>query len=72
MGQAIIQAITNGLGLISNLAEEFLDGFTTLIWNSTTNALTNWGIFAFTMLGISVSFAIVKLILNVVRGNTGA
>lgn len=72
MGTAIIEAITSGLGLIGALAEEFLDGFTALVWNSTSSQLTTFGIFGFVMLGVSVSFAVVKLVLNIVRGNTGA
>lgn len=77
MGAVIIDAIESGLGLIGSLAEEFLDGFTKLIWiaptgTETTGSLTTFGTFAFVMLGVSVSFAVVKLCLNLVRGNTGA
>lgn len=76
MGQAIIDAIKSGLGLISDLAQEFLSGFTTLFWDATANsgsgALTTFGIFALVMLGIGVSFAVVKLVLNLIRSNTGA
>ena len=76
MGQAIIQAITSGLGLISELASEFLSGFTALFWDPTANtgagALTTFGLFALVMLGVAVSFAIVKLVLNLIRSNTGA
>ena len=75
MGAQIISAITSGLGLISDLAEEFLSGFTALFWDPTANtgagALTAFGTFALVMLGVSVSFAIVSLVLNIVRGNTG-
>lgn len=76
MGAAILDAIKSGLGLISDLASEFLTGFSTLFWDATANegagALTTVGIFCLVMLGISVSFAIVKLCLNMIRGNTGA
>ena len=76
MGAAIIQAITSGLGLISDLASEFLSGFTALFWDATASngagALTVFGTFALVMLGIGVSFAVVKLVLNIVRSNTGA
>lgn len=75
MGAQIISAITSGLGLISDLAEEFLSGFTSLFWDATASegagALTAFGTFALVMLGVSVSFAIVSLVLNIVRGNTG-
>lgn len=76
MGAEIIQAIKSGLGLIKDLASEFLDGFETLVWvpadGNVAGHLTTVGVFMFVMLGISVSFAIVKLILNLLRGNTGA
>lgn len=77
MGSQIIEAIGSGLGLISNLAQEFLSGFTTLVWvpptgSETTGSLTPVAIFCFVMLGVSISFAVVKLTLNMVRGNTGA
>ena len=75
MGQAIIEAIVSGLGLISDLATEFMNGFETLFWDATLNTgaggLTSFGMFALIMLGVSVSFAVVKLVLNIVRGNTG-
>lgn len=75
MGTAIVDAIGSGLGLISKLAEEFLDGFTTLVWATPqggTPGLTPVATFCFVMLGVSVSFACVKLVLNLIRGNTGA
>lgn len=76
MGSAIIQAITSGLGLIAVLAGEFMNGFESLFWDPTLNTgaggLTSFGTFALIMLGVSVSFAVVKLVLNIVRGNTGA
>jgi len=80
MGAEIINAIKSGLGLIKDLASEFLDGFETLVWVPATEVggttvaghLTSVGIFMFVMLGVSVSFAVVKLILNILRGNTGA
>ena len=75
MGSAIINAIKSGLGLIQDLAQEFLRGFETLVWDPTANtgagALTTVGTFAFVMLGVAVSFAIIKLVLNLIRGNTG-
>lgn len=76
MGSAIIDAIKSGLGIIGDLANEFLTGFSTLFWDSTANsgagALTTFGMFALIMLGLGVSFAVVKLVLNIVRSNTGA
>lgn len=76
MGTAIIEAITSGLGLIGDLAKEFLNGFSQLFWDPTANsgsgALSVFGTFALVMLGIGVSFAIIKLVLNLVRSNTGA
>ena len=76
MGAQIISAIESGLGLIKSLAEEFLDGFTTLFWDPTAaegaGALSTFGVFALVMLGVGVSFAVVKLVLNLIRTNTGA
>lgn len=76
MGQAIIQAITSGLGLISDLATNFLNAFGTLFWDATANegagALTEFATFGLIMLGISVAFAIVSLVFNLIKGNTGA
>lgn len=75
MGTAIINAIKSGLGLIQDLAQEFLSGFETLVWDpaagSGSGALTTVGTFAFVMLGVAVSFAVIKLVLNLIRGNTG-
>lgn len=75
MGSAIIQAIKDGLGLISDLAKEFLDGFTALFWDATANSgaggLTDFGQFSLVMLGVAITMAVIKLALNVIRGNTG-
>ena len=75
MGQAIIDAIKSGLGLIGDLAGEFLNGFSTLFWDATANsgsgALTTFGTFALVMLGVGVTFAVISLVLNLIRGNTG-
>lgn len=76
MGSAIIQAIKDGLGLIGDLASEFLTGFTTLFWdasaNSNAGALTSFGTFALVFLGVAITMAVIKLCLNVLRSNTGA
>lgn len=75
MGAAIIQAIKDGLGLIGDLASEFLDGFSTLFWDATANTgaggLTVFGTYALVMLGIAITFAIISLVLNLFRGSTG-
>lgn len=76
MGSAIIDAIKSGLGLIGDLASEFLNGFTTLFWDATANsgngALTVFGQYALIMLGVAITFAVVSLVMRVIRGNTGA
>lgn len=76
MGEAIINAIKSGLGLIGDLASEFMTGFSTLFWDATANqgagALTSFGLFCLVMLGVSITFAVIKLVLNIIRGNTGA
>lgn len=75
MGNEIISAITSGLGLITDLASEFLTGFGALFWNETANegagGLTSLATFGLIMLGVSITFAVVKLVLNLIRGNTG-
>lgn len=75
MGAQIIDAIKSGLGLIGDLAGEFLEGFTTLFWDPTASsgsgALTVFGIFALVMLGVGVTFSVISLVLNLIRGNTG-
>lgn len=75
MGTAILDAIKSGLGLMADLAEEFLTGFTTLFWDATANsgagALTAFGTFSLIFLGISITFAVIALVLNVLRSNTG-
>ena len=75
MGAAVIAAIQSGLGLIQKLAEEFLKGFETLVWvpgvGDAPGLLTAVGTVAFVMWGVSVSFAVIKLVMNLLRGNTG-
>ena len=72
MGNSIISAIVSGLGLISNLASEFLTGFSTLFWNANNSTLTSFGTFALVMLGVAITMAVISLVLNLIRGNTGA
>lgn len=72
MGDTIIGSIASGLGLIPNIANEFLVGFSTIFYNSETQQLTTFAIFTLILLGISISFAVIKLVLNIVRSNTGA
>lgn len=75
MGSAIIEAIKSGLGLMGDIAGELLSGFTTLFWDSTAaegaGELTTLGMFSLVFLGIAITFAVVKLALNLIRGNTG-
>lgn len=72
VGTSIINAIKSGLGLIGDLASQFLLGFSTLFWNATAQSLTTFGMFALVMLGIGITFAVIKLVLNILRSNTGA
>lgn len=76
MGSAIIDAIKGGLGLMGDITKEFMNGFSALFWDSTASsgagALTSFGIFSLTMLGIGITFSVVKLVLNILRSNTGA
>ena len=75
-GAEIIDGITAGLGLMSPIANEFLTGFSTIFWDSTANSgaggLTTFGNFALIFMGVSITFAVVKLALNLIRGKTGA
>ena len=75
MGQAIIDAIKSGLGLMSDLAGEFLSGFQTLFWDATANngagALSTFGTYSLIMLGIAITFSVIALVFNVLRSNTG-
>lgn len=75
MGSAIIDAISSGLGLIQKLAENFLSGFEALFVKTGTEGavtgITNFGTFAFIMLGLAVAFGCIKLACRLVRGNTG-
>ncbi len=72
MANAIIEAIKSGLGLMSNIANEFLSGFSTLIWDASSSSLTTFGNFVLIFLGVSITFSIVKLCLNLIRSKTGA
>lgn len=65
----IIASITSGLGMIGILAGEFLTGFSTLFW--TGSELTPFALFSLVFLGISITFAVISLVLNVLRSNTG-
>ena len=75
MGAAILAAIRSGLGLMSDLAGEFLSGFTTLFWDATANtgagALTVFGTYSLVMLGIAITFSVISLVFNVIRNNAG-
>jgi hypothetical protein len=69
-GGTIITSIGSGLGLIGHLTNEFLTGFTNLFWQN--ESLTSFGSFALVMLGVSVSFAVVKLVLFIIRNKSGS
>jgi hypothetical protein len=75
LGTAIIDAIKSGLGLISEIAKEFLAGFTALFWDATANsnagALTTFGTFCLIFLGISITFGLVKMAIYLIRSKTG-
>lgn len=75
MASAIIEAIKSGLGLMQSIAKELLNGFTTLFWDATANSgageLTTLANFALIFMGIAITFAVVKLALNLIRSNTG-
>ena len=71
IAEEITTDIKSGLTLIRNLATAFLAGFTGIFWNTTTSSLTVFGSFALIMLSVAIVFAIIKLVLNIARSNTG-
>jgi hypothetical protein len=74
MGSAIIQAITSGLSLVGTLATNFLTGFKNLFVVTAeggSTSLTEFGEYAFVMLGISIVFGMVGLACKLVTKNTG-
>lgn len=71
-GNSIISSITSGLGLMGDITTNFKNGFSALIWNSEQNSLTTFGNFVLIFLGVSITFAIIKLCLNLIRSKTGA
>jgi hypothetical protein len=75
MGTAIVNALKTGLSLIQDLAEAFLNGFTTLFWDATANsgagALTVFGEYALIMLSVAIVFAVISLCFGVLRSNAG-
>ena len=71
-GSSVINSITSGLGLMGDITTNFSNGFSSLIWNSEQNTLTTFGNFSLIFLGVSITFAIVKLCLNLIRSKTGA
>ena len=70
LGTSILDSIKSGLNLMEDIASEFLTGFTNLFWKE--NDLTIFGQFSLIFLGISITFSIIKLCLNLIRGKTGA
>lgn len=75
MGAQILDAIRSALGLVTDLANNFLNGFKTLFWDATANsgagALTPLAYVAFTFLGISIVFGMIRLAMNLIGKNTG-
>lgn len=75
MGTQIIDALKSGFTLVEDLAENFLNAFTTLFWDATANsgagALTTFGNWSLIMLSIAIVFAVLTLALNLLRSNTG-
>lgn len=75
MGTQIVDAIKSAFTLLGDLAENFLQAFTTLFWDATANSgagqLTIFAQWTLIMLGIAVIFSVLMLCLNLIRSNTG-
>lgn len=69
MADAIIAAITSGLGVITNLGSALSTGFNSVFVNGA--GLTNVGTFAFILLGLGISVGIVKKCFNWITGRHG-
>lgn len=69
MGNAIISAIGDGLGVITNLGTALSTGFNAVFVSG--NGLTNVGTFAFILLGLGISVGIVKKCFNWITGRHG-
>ena len=76
MGSYLIEAIRSGLGLVGDLATNFLTGFknlfvTTASEGGAVTGLTVFGEYAFVMLGISIVFGMIRLCTSLIGSNTG-
>lgn len=71
-GDSITGSISSGLGLMEEITKQFGSGFGTLIWDSSKNSLTTFGNFSLIFLGVSITFAIVKLCMSLIRSKTGS
>lgn len=75
MSTAIINAIKSGFSLGQDIAEMFLNMFTTLFWDATANsgagALTTFGEFSLIFLSIAIVFTVIMLAFGVLTRNTG-
>ena len=71
MGAAIVSAITQGLGIISELGSALNDGFNAIFLPASGTGLSNVGVFAFVLLGLGISVGIVKKCFNWITGRHG-
>lgn len=71
MGTAIISAISDGLGIITNLGSALNSGFNAIFLPTSGTGLSNVGIFAFVLLGLGISVGIVKKCFNWITGRHG-
>lgn len=69
MAEAIVAAITSGLGVITNLGSALSTGFNSVFVSGA--GLTNVGTFAFILLGLGISVGIVKKCFNWITGRHG-
>lgn len=66
-----VSAISDGLGVVGVLGKSLNDGFNSLAWNESNQSLTAVMTFGFLLMGIGISFGVVKKCFNWVTGRHG-
>lgn len=66
-----VSAISDGLGVVSELGKSLNRGFNALAWNESSQTMTAVMSFGFLLMGIGISFGVVKKCFNWVTGRHG-